>query len=368
MKIWSLGQISNEEKQNILSQHKEIYNGYKTLNPNVSNPQPLYVQDFAKDKVGAVINNKGNVKGYTNFGINEQKEELTCSECGGVMQEGECSECGWKGEVGEMEEYNTGKLSDIYNVQDLGDDEFDYVEGGGNKYGTFKKMQYESEMDEIDVKKLKKGDKYKFKIPDYEEDVVFSDEYDDNDDKIYKFKGDSGMTHMMKKSSMEKFLQDIEEQGMTGGGSSPDTSKSYIKPAYDFKSDGPMDAFPTEELDEMYMESAWDDEIEEANDISGVQGVYGDMEPPYDFDSEGPGKAGPYQRSSWSGFAEDEPEENELEIDFEKFDPRDKSWEEITAYTGEDEFSNLVDEDLKESFLNQKKKIQEMFDRFKKVK
>lgn len=64
--------VSNEERENILNRHKEVYNGYKTLNPNpVANEQPLYIQDFANDKLGMVVNNKGEVKAYTNMGINE---------------------------------------------------------------------------------------------------------------------------------------------------------------------------------------------------------------------------------------------------------------------------------------------------------
>jgi len=61
------------------------------------------------------------------------------------------------------------------------------------------------------------------------------------------------------------------------------------------------------------------------------------MEPPYDFDSEGPGKAGPYQRSSYY-------EEEELEEEFD------------------------IDEDLQESFHNQKNKINEMMSRMKIIK
>jgi hypothetical protein len=67
--------VSNEERENILNRHKHVYNGYKTLNPNpVENEQPLYVQDFANDKGGLVVNNKGEVKPYTNMGINEAKK------------------------------------------------------------------------------------------------------------------------------------------------------------------------------------------------------------------------------------------------------------------------------------------------------
>ena len=187
---FSAGQISEDEKQNILSQHKELYNGYKTLNPQISNEQPLYVQDFANDKVGAVVNNKGVVKPYTNIGINEgilddyeqeigtddvdqqafDNSEVTeggecmecgsgymeeedenlpdsnlfegaeCSECGGMVQEGECMECGYRGNMEEEDcldcydedsegiSEGEGKLSDIYNVEDLNPEAgFDYI-------------------------------------------------------------------------------------------------------------------------------------------------------------------------------------------------------------------------------------------------
>ena len=59
--------------------------------------------------------------------------------------------------------------------------------------------------------------------------------------------------------------------------------------------------------------------------------------------------------------------EDELEVDFDKFDPRDKSWEEITAHTGDDEFGG-VDEDIKESLILQKNKIMEMMNRMKVIK
>ena len=94
-----------------------------------------------------------------------------------------------------------------------------------------------------------------------------------------------------------------------------------------------------EEEDFMFMESAFADEIDEV-DVSGSQGIYGEMEPPYDFDSEGPGKAGPYQRTSYNEEMEDEDSEEEFEID----------------------------EDLKESFMNQKEKVIKMMNRMKIIK
>ena len=76
---FGLGQLSAAEKSDILDQHKSVYNGYQTMQPQVSNTQPLYVFDSAGDKDGLVVNNKGEVKKYTNMGINEQVEEKKCA-------------------------------------------------------------------------------------------------------------------------------------------------------------------------------------------------------------------------------------------------------------------------------------------------
>lgn len=62
--------MTNEERTNILDQHKELYNGYATNNVT-SNMYPLYVQDFANDKGGITVNNKGGVTHYKNVSINE---------------------------------------------------------------------------------------------------------------------------------------------------------------------------------------------------------------------------------------------------------------------------------------------------------
>ena len=327
---FGLGQMSTDEKSNILDQHRQVYNGYRTMQPEVSNTQPLYVQDFAGDKNGITINNKGEIKHYTNVGINEQvekskvcnecggmmyegecmecgggmmNEDAECSECGGMMYEGECSECGYKGQMDE----ETGHLDDIYHEEDLDPTAgFDYIEGSSNDVDTF---------------------------------------------------------------------EGLHEQG----GNADDMDVDDVEPAYNFDSNGPMDGgdtYPVTEEGNMdepeitydAMESAFNDEEEmDEQDVSGVQGIYNNMDPAFDFDSEGPGKAGPYQHSQYEGKDEDDFDEDELEIDFDEFDPRDKSWEEITAYTGDDEFGG-VDEDIKESLITQKNRIMEMMNRMKVIK
>ena len=317
---FGLGQLSPSEKSDILDQHRTLYNGYQSMQPKVSNTQPLYVQDFAKDKNGVTMSNKGVVTHYTNVGINESIEEgEMCEQCGGQMNEGICEQCGGSAEM----EEETGHLDDIYNQEDLNlkHGDFDYVEGGGNDYGTFEGMHHMKEQDDDYVN------------------------YEDN----------------------------LDEQG----GNADDMDVDDVEPAYNFDSNGPMDGgdtYPVTEEGNMdepeitydAMESAFNDEEEmDEQDVSGVQGIYNDMKPAFDFDSEGAGKAGPYQHSQYEG--EDDFDEDELEVNFDEFDPRDKSWEEITAHTGDDEFGG-VDEDIKESLITQKNRIMEMMNRMKVIK
>ena len=490
---FGLGQLSATEKSDILDQHKSLYNGYQTMQPQVSNTQPLYVFDSAGDKDGLVVNNKGEVKKYTNMGINEQvKSKEMCEQCGGRMTEGICEQCAGA----EMEE-GVGKLDDIYDEEDLNPSAgFDYIEGSSNSTDTFEKMHH--------MKKIKSEGEYE--DPDNEddgfEDIQAGEEMDEDetDGKPYEM-GKRGMKASRARASfipspqeneilnnlfgqygedippivirylrklprktllnrlvrvglidkdLLKGSETIDEQGYTGGGNAPDMDISNIKSAYDFISDGPMaggDVYPTEgemeeqapednvryrrrgitldnlatfidyektqwdmcddfndefdyadniilnaidsfigetgidmdddffgefhdlckewfgddliityysecndqeqeeeedEEDFMFMESAFADEIDEV-DVSGSQGIYGEMDPPYDFDSEGPGKAGPYQRSSYN-----EEEIDEMEV--------------------EDEEEFEIDEDLQESFHNQKNKINEMMSRMKIIK
>lgn len=398
---FGLGQLSPSEKSDILDQHKQIYDGYKTMLPQVSNTQPLYIQDYANDKNGVTVNNKGVVKRYTNVGINEQVEESKevcdecgamgmseekemCSECGGRMQEGECSECGWKGQMDE----ETGHLDDIYNEVDLDPNaEFDYVKGASNKTNAFHVREqaedyinYDDNMDDGDD------------VNAFNTDGDFLGTFGKNGDmETSDFEDPDNEDDGFEDINASEVTDEIEEQGYTGGGNAPDMDLSNIDPAYDFISDGPMaggDVYPTEgEVDEEWeqMESAWSEEIDEI-DVSGAQGIYGDMEPAFDFDSGGPGKAGPYQRSSWSEGSVDDKKiehgyegededaywekdlaDDELDLDLTKFNPEDKSWKEISDYTGDDEFS-YVDEDIRESVINQKNKIMEMMNRMKIIK
>ena len=358
---FGIGQLYASDKQDILNQHNSVYNGYQTMQPEVSNTQPLYVYDDISDKEGFVVNNKGEVKKYTNMGINEQVEtKEVCDECGAMIMDGTCNECGsgyMEESVGEtcecggtmyegmcnecgsgyMEE-ETGHLDDIYHEEDLNPTAgFDYIQGSSNDVDTFegmhKKLYKEDESDEfVNYDENMDDDDFQDYESSYTEDGV---DDPDNEDDGYEDLNASEVT------------DEIEEQG----GNVDDMDVSNMMSAYNFDSNGPGDVYPVNEFEgdvKEYepMESAFADELEEGDiygdpeftetDVSGVQGIYGDMDRAYDFNSDGPGKAGPYQEFSY---------ESELDE--------------------EEEFKE-VDEDLKESFLIQKNKITEMFNRFNK--
>lgn len=65
-------QISNKEKESIRNSHSSFYNGYATGNIP-SNLQPLRVDNSVKDHNGITVDNKGNVKQYTNHRVNEEQ-------------------------------------------------------------------------------------------------------------------------------------------------------------------------------------------------------------------------------------------------------------------------------------------------------
>ena len=296
--------MTPEERESILDKHKHIYNGYQTLQANISNPQPLYVQDFANDKEGITVSNKGNVMSYKNMNINESVEEGNMCECGGMVYEGECSECG--------KAYKTHDI-DIYDVKDLNPkNKFDYVEG--------------KDLEEVRVADLSPEKTYKMKFP------TFKD-VDDYEEKDVKYKG---TVNYPKGRPMHSFksLDDLSGAMLSGTGEDDDISQiypidemesnyDYKLPAYQFQSKGPIDAydeddknyfedsidiFSDEDLDagrafsDMDDEDEWSDEKilmnlrkDDDDDSLGTDTKFdmdlSDVKDPYTFASGGPGRS-----------------------------------------------------------------------------
>jgi len=247
--------VSNEERENILDKHKHVYNGYRTLNPNpVANEQPLYTQDFANDKEGLVVNNKGEVKAYTNMGINESRkrkpyvemDEELCEQCGGKMYEDVCEQCSGKmnedmcEQCGEMEED-----LDIGDVASSVEPAYQFQSHGPEDvYGTL--HDYDSEHPHHDYNSM--------------EDV---EKYDDSSD-INNMFGDlsDGLAFNSQNPSdtFQHDAGDVDREGDEGLGQDTenDMDLSNVKPAYDFESDGALNVYEDdveEEVDEDLKES-----------------------------------------------------------------------------------------------------------------
>lgn len=136
--------MNQAEKNNILDQHKSIYDGFVTQYGQNSNTQPLYVQDYANDKGGITVNNKGNVDVYRNMNINESNA-LT----GAKYLPDETFDFGGPDE--EFEEYvSMGEQKDMIGD---GDDDFEHGtfddEWEDDEWGIFS-SDYEDYDDEED--------------------------------------------------------------------------------------------------------------------------------------------------------------------------------------------------------------------------
>ena len=171
--------MTNEERDNILNQHKTIYDGYVTEYGQQSNTQPLYVQDYANDKEGLVVSNKGVVKPYTNMGINESHTGLDM-----IADDPEHLKHG----TVDLSDYGVNPdhemMHDTYPSPN--EDEFDFISLGltsddedndelGEEHGTFDHMSDEYEDEDLNYGSMKRKyydiDDTMPTLPDFEDDL-----------------------------------------------------------------------------------------------------------------------------------------------------------------------------------------------------
>ena len=450
--------VSNEERENILNRHKHVYNGYKTLNPNpVENEQPLFVQDFANDKEGLVVNNKGEVKAYTNMGINEarkrkpylakeKEEELdeffyfdtqstdddkdnnnerksdldsalsifdkledeedeyelsesehmceqcglkeSLCECGGSMEEAECTEC-WS--EGEMEEAEDGGLS---TVEELGD----AIMGSGRLEEVLQENNPEDYSDEFEfVDNILSQLLYPYIDDDYYDELreYLKDMYGEQLFDMYSSDMDDDFDYGDDEEFDDEEFDDDDDEYVTEQSNnilSNELDSPVGRSAYGFISGGP-EQFSDDEDEE---HDGYEDDIENIQNMFDYASQH-DSDPDakdmiknlnkqmnYDFDGDEPSDdetpAYNFISGGPPGVAFNEEEELDEEEVEEKWSEKYKKSIDCNNPKGfsqkahcqgkkkhaKEEVEEEVDEDLRESFVTQRNKITEMFQRFNK--
>ena len=374
--------VSDAERENILNKHREVYNGYRTLNPNpVSNNQPLYVQDFANDKQGLVVNNKGEVKAYTNMGINEGVKdfsplgyakriisgELSVEDAmeeselpfmllsklvkqlkgkGLDMKEEEmCEQC--SSEMGEQED---GDETDISKMGDsiMGSQNFQEIFSGMDP------SEYEDEFeyaDNVIYRAL-----YTYEDKPYYDDLFeyVKDMYSDDLFDAYSVTMDRDMFY--DNDTLDIDYEEIDEI------EADDMDVSAVEPGYQFVSHGPEDVYGTMK-DYDSMEDVMD--YDPSDDLKGMfpdltDGMAYSDEPSDTFQHD----AGDVDREGDEGLGMDT--ENDMDLGKVGSGFNFKSGGADDPYNEEEDIEEEVDEDLKESFQEKRKLVLEMFNRMSK--
>lgn len=177
--------MTNEEKNNILDQHKSVYDGYVTSYVQPEKNQPLYVQDMANDKQGLTVSNKGVVTGYKNMNINEMRFD---GKSTGLFSDEEPKEQGHvsPGAIYDTEETFESEMDEEYYVS-LGE-QLDMIGDGEDdlKHGVF------GDEDESDM-------------------VLISPEIDFDDDEDFVFDSDSEIFNDVDDEETEGLFDNLRE-------------------------------------------------------------------------------------------------------------------------------------------------------------
>ena len=186
--------MTNEERDNILDQHKTIYDGYVTSYAQQPKEQPLYTQDFANDKQGLTVNNKGVVTAYKNMNINEMRFD---GKSTGLFSEEEPKEYGQvsPGAIYDTEEsFESEDKDDEYYVS-LGE-QLDMIGDGDDdlEHGVF---GHEDEEDMILIS------------PESDFDDEDDFEYEDEDDLV--FTPDSKIFDDIDQDEVDGLFDDLRE-------------------------------------------------------------------------------------------------------------------------------------------------------------
>jgi hypothetical protein len=184
--------MSQAEKNDILDKHKTIYDGYVTQYGQQPNTQPLYVQDFANDKGGITVNNKGEVKQYTNMNINEDIDRRDRIGDGPTDLKG-----GTVDLHGQSDDYKDRSMYDPYYGDDE-DDEIEYVSLGMKDDNECKHCDEDSLDVIIDFDEI--GEDYEYDIDrEFSEDLAGPMNYEVTGDSFKDEVDDEELPNLMEK-------------------------------------------------------------------------------------------------------------------------------------------------------------------------
>ena len=386
--------VKADERENILSQHRKVYDGYQTLNPAAMDAiQPLYTQDFANDKEGLVVNNKGEVMPYTNMGINESKLDFSPLGYAKRVMKGDISIEDAMEESGlpfmlisRLVKKLTGKSLDIREEEMCEQCDQEMSEENGDKMtlsmlgdSIMTSQEFQDIFSMMDPSEF--DDEFEYSdnvlynvLQDYEGDPFYDDLYDYVKDNYSESLFDSYLVTVGGNYSDEDNTEDIDYEELDEI-YADDMDVSDEESAYQFVSHGPDDVYGTmkdyDSATGSYHKIDSMKDVQQYDDSSDINNMFGDLSDGMAFSDEDQSDtfqhdAGDVDREGDSGLGMDT--ENDMDLSKVKpaYDFMSDGPDDPYGVEEEEDIEEMVDEDLRESFKEKRKLVMEMISRMSK--
>ena len=386
--------VKADERENILSQHRKVYDGYQTLNPAAMDAiQPLYTQDFANDKEGLVVNNKGEVMPYTNMGINESKLDFSPLGYAKRVMKGDISIEDAMEESGlpfmlisRLVKKLTGKSLDIREEEMCEQCDQEMSEENGDKMtlsmlgdSIMNSQEFQDIFSMMDPAEF--GDEFEYTdnvlynvLQDYEGEPFYDDLYDYVKDNYSESLFDSYLVTVGGNYSDEDNTEDIDYEELDEI-YADDMDVSDEEAAYQFVSHGPDDVYGTmkdyDSATGSYNKIDSMKDVQQYDDSSDINNMFGDLSDGMAFSDDDQSDtfqhdAGDVDREGDSGLGMDT--ENDMDLSKVKpaYDFMSDGPDDPYGVEEEEDIEEMVDEDLRESFKEKRKLVMEMMSRMSK--